>query len=145
MWNLSQHPLLQQAYDVCQAIEKCGASPELTDAVTKASDLLHALGRFMEGGVLSVEQEPKYDVRFGRLVNRATGVPIPHDEPIMIFRAKDVHARATVRRYVDLVEEGTAGSLHHKNVCFERYQQFVAFAERHPERMKKPDTERTGG
>jgi hypothetical protein len=93
---------------------------------------------------LSIEQEPKYTVdrTTGRIINRATGVAIPDDEPIMIFRAKDVHARATIRRYVDLVEEGTAGSQHHKNVCFERYQQFVAFSEQHPERMKKPDTDR---
>lgn len=32
-------PILDQIYDLCQAIEKCGASPELTDAVTKASAL----------------------------------------------------------------------------------------------------------
>ncbi|WP_422385893.1 hypothetical protein [Acinetobacter higginsii] len=32
-------PILDQIYDVCQAIEKCGASPELTEAVTKAGQL----------------------------------------------------------------------------------------------------------
>ncbi|MCM1958028.1 Gp49 family protein [Acinetobacter modestus] len=32
-------PILDQVYDLCQAIEKCGASPELTDAVTKAGAL----------------------------------------------------------------------------------------------------------
>ena len=32
-------PILDQIYDLCQAIEKCGASPELTDAVTKAGAL----------------------------------------------------------------------------------------------------------
>lgn len=44
MTDISRHPVLKQAYDVCQAIEKCGASPELTAAVTKASDLLQTLG-----------------------------------------------------------------------------------------------------
>lgn len=32
-------PILNQIYDLCLAIEKCGASPELTDAVTKAGAL----------------------------------------------------------------------------------------------------------
>ena len=32
-------PILNQIYDLCLAIEKCGASPELTDAVTRAGAL----------------------------------------------------------------------------------------------------------
>lgn len=32
-------PILDQIYDLCQSIEKCGASPELTEAVTKAGAL----------------------------------------------------------------------------------------------------------
>jgi hypothetical protein len=32
-------PILNQIYDVCQAIEKCGASPELTDAIRLAGEL----------------------------------------------------------------------------------------------------------
>lgn len=32
-------PILDQIYDLCLSIEKCGASPELTDAVTKAGAL----------------------------------------------------------------------------------------------------------
>lgn len=32
-------PILDQIYDLCLAIEKCGASPELIDAVTKADAL----------------------------------------------------------------------------------------------------------
>ncbi|MGC6389707.1 hypothetical protein ACMV8I_18880 [Ewingella sp. S1.OA.A_B6] len=48
MVNLSNNPLLQQAYDVIQAIEKCGASIELTAAVTKASALLTAIDEFIK-------------------------------------------------------------------------------------------------
>lgn len=47
MTNISRHPLLAQAYEVCQEIEKCGASPQLTAAVTKASALLHELDAFI--------------------------------------------------------------------------------------------------
>lgn len=45
MTNITRHPLLQQAYDVCQAIEQCGASVQLTHAVTKASALLAELDK----------------------------------------------------------------------------------------------------
>lgn len=47
MTDISRHPLLQQAIEVCWAIEKCGASVELTNAVTKASALLAALDKFI--------------------------------------------------------------------------------------------------
>lgn len=47
MTNITRHPLLQQAYDVCIAIEQCGASVELTNAVTKASSLMHDLDKFI--------------------------------------------------------------------------------------------------
>lgn len=51
MTDISRHPLLQQAFEVCQAIEACGASVELTDAVTKASALLAALDKFIPIGI----------------------------------------------------------------------------------------------
>ena len=47
MTDISRHPLLTQAFDVCQEIEKCGASPQLTAAVTKASALLRDLDAFI--------------------------------------------------------------------------------------------------
>lgn len=37
--NLYRHPILQAIYDVMQAIELCGASPELTEAVVLAGKL----------------------------------------------------------------------------------------------------------
>ena len=43
MTQLYKHPLLRQCYDVMQQIEVCGASVELTKAVTMAGDLLHAI------------------------------------------------------------------------------------------------------
>lgn len=35
----SEHPILQESLEVCWAIEKCGASVELTEASIKASNL----------------------------------------------------------------------------------------------------------
>lgn len=51
--NITRHPLLQQAYDVCQAIERCGASVPLTNAVTKASNLLADLDKFIPATPIS--------------------------------------------------------------------------------------------
>lgn len=45
--DLSSHPILQQAFDVIQAIEKCGASVELTNAVTKAGELMGAINELL--------------------------------------------------------------------------------------------------
>lgn len=36
-------PILDQIYDLCQAIEKCGASPELTNAVRLAGELRYPI------------------------------------------------------------------------------------------------------
>ena len=81
-------------------------------------------------------QDPKYDIEDGRLVNAATRVPIPEDEPIFILRAQDRRAAATLWEYwhdcVNLV---------HRNAVYKRLTAFRDFAERsHPERMKEPDT-----
>lgn len=43
MITLSAHPLYKQAYDVIQAIEKCGASAERTNAVTEAGKLMESV------------------------------------------------------------------------------------------------------
>lgn len=48
MTDINKHPLLKQAYEVCQAIEQCGASVELTNAVNKATALLIDLGGFIK-------------------------------------------------------------------------------------------------
>lgn len=43
MVDISKHHLLRQCYELCHAIEECGASPALTAAVTKCSALLNAI------------------------------------------------------------------------------------------------------
>lgn len=47
MTQIDRHPLINKAYDVCIAIEMCGASVELTSAVTKASALMLDLDKFI--------------------------------------------------------------------------------------------------
>lgn len=48
MVDISRHPILKQSVEVCYAIEKCGASPELTDAVTLASALVRSIDELLD-------------------------------------------------------------------------------------------------
>ena len=83
-------------------------------------------------------QEPKYyaDLRTGSIVNRASGEAIPDDEPIMIFRARDKHAREAIAYY-----QSRCKNTLHGEVIQRRFEAFDKFASDHPERMKEPDTD----
>lgn len=83
MTDISKHPLLQQAYDVIQAIEVCGASVYLTDAVTKASALLAALDKFVStpvGGESQVKVNRENINSATQLIHALSGVAgLPQD------------------------------------------------------------------
>lgn len=86
------------------------------------------------------DQEPKYQFEMGRAINRASGDAIPLDEPIMLFRARDLRAVAMIRNYLSLVRRGPQD---HINAVRERLDAFEAFAREHPDRMKISDTDPT--
>lgn len=46
--NLSHHSLLMEAYEVCRAIEECGASEKLTNAASKASELMQGIANVVD-------------------------------------------------------------------------------------------------
>ncbi len=89
-------------------------------------------------------QEPKYQAvmtrgdngRESRLINRATGEAIPDDEPVFIFRARDVHAIDALKLYKAQCEDEQ-----HRDVVEERISDFRRFAVQHADRMKEPDSE----
>lgn len=85
---------------------------------------------------LKQAQEPKYTTgtKDGRLVNRATGKPIPDDEPVFVLRAQDIRALAALRYYLVSCSE-----VDHINAVQVRIKDFEAFAAAHPDRMKEPD------
>lgn len=80
-------------------------------------------------------QEPKYDAINGQIVNRATGNPIPDDEPIFILRAKDIRAVGALKRYQQFCTD-----TEHRAVVGKRIVDFESFARTHYDRMKEPDT-----
>jgi hypothetical protein len=55
--QLDKHPILWQAYNVCQAIEECGASDKLTQAVIKASDLRNEIEKLVDR-IAELERKP---------------------------------------------------------------------------------------
>ena len=80
-------------------------------------------------------QEPKYGIRNGQIVNRESGAPIPDDEPIFVFRAKDRLAVRILTGYFSAIEDPE-----HARAVAARLEDFKRFAKEHPERMKDPDT-----
>lgn len=80
-------------------------------------------------------QEPKYDFQNGRIINRASGEVIPEDEPTFTFRARDRHALAALIEYHDRVDPSQ------QEAVLLRIHQFNEFREKHPDRMKNPDTD----
>ena len=87
-------------------------------------------------------QEPKYmivdehgvELPNAQLANRKTGGVIPEDEPVMIFRAKDI--RTTQMQFLYLE---TCMNTFHKQAVMARRNQFLAFQASHPYRIEEPD------
>lgn len=85
-------------------------------------------------------QEPKYTVSdLGRLVNRLTGVPIPDEEPVFVFRAKDLWALGALQAYRRQLIASSCDPDHIK-VVDDRIRDFEAFAEGFPDRMRAPNS-----
>lgn len=84
---------------------------------------------------LSIQQEPKYTVNGSAIVNRASGEPIPADEPVFIFRARDKHACSIIGEYAQFCDNPE-----HREAVNQRFIEFGEFADRHPDRMREPDT-----
>lgn len=57
MTDIEKHPVLRQIYELCHAIEACGASPELTNAVTKASALFAPVEALIDNQATAGEED----------------------------------------------------------------------------------------
>jgi hypothetical protein len=89
-------------------------------------------------------QDPKYDITVNVntdgqitdafLINAGTGIGIPVDEPLFIFRAKDKLAAATINYYADSLQSETFIA-----IVKSRVVDFINFAKNYPKRMKNPD------
>ena len=85
--------------------------------------------------------DPKYGIMIQSdgpvIVKTATGEPIPPDEPMILFRARDRHAALMLRYYLDLCRQDECTDFHIRGIN-NRIDAFEQFAEEHGERMKQP-------
>lgn len=79
-------------------------------------------------------KERKYEIRDGKLVKRATGVPVPEDVPLFIFLASDRKALAALLAYSLVLDD-----LEHRGNVMKSVNDFRKFLENHPDRVKEPD------
>lgn len=89
---------------------------------------------------MNAYQEPKYEIRGDKLVNRQSGEAIPEDEPIIVFRARDKHAAELLVIYARMCQDPQ-----HQEAARRRAAQFSNWASIHPDRMKEPDTKMDEG
>lgn len=82
--------------------------------------------------------DPKYIT--GPIINSATGEAIPADEPVFLLRGRDEEALKVLEFYSELIAEHEDNGDHAEAVR-RRIEDFYAFKETHPERMKRPDTD----
>jgi Restriction alleviation protein Lar len=116
-------------------------SGDFKAAIRQAAELLSVPGAVLPGAQhgLPEGQEPKYTVNGRAIVNRASNEEIPHDEPVFILRARDVHAMYALRSYLLRLPAGSE----HRRAVEARCMDFFNFKAAHLDRMKEPDSQRS--
>jgi len=87
---------------------------------------------------MKLSQERKYDSIDGKIVNRSTGKPIPDDEPIMIFRAKDRKTIGMLIAYAAMCEDEN-----HIEVIKGKLDDFIEWQENNQDIVKEPDSDKS--
>lgn len=77
--------------------------------------------------------ERKYKIAGNQLVKKSNEQPIPEDEPLFIFRAKDRKALAALVAYNMILD-----NLDQKEAVMKSINDFRNFQEGHPELMSEP-------
>lgn len=78
-------------------------------------------------------EDRKFTYVDGQYVNRVSGIPIPDDEPIIIFRARDRHTVAVLEFYKSLVSDE-----HHIEGINDRIEEFSSYQSNNPDLVKEP-------
>ena len=87
-----------------------------------------------------ITQEPKYEAKNNKIINRATGEPIPDDEPIFILRGKDDFAIDALLAYLQRIRLGGCDDEHILAVV-NRLKDFYRFVLDKSSRFEIQDTE----
>ena len=81
-----------------------------------------------------------YDGKYGRVTTEHGD--IPDDEPVIVFRARDVRSRGVLAHYYRLCEEG-GSPIRHLRMVAQALVNFTSWQEANPEKVKEPDSERS--
>jgi hypothetical protein len=81
--------------------------------------------------------DPKYHIENETIIKTTNGVPIPDDEPLILFRARDRLAIPLLRIYRELCEMDGCTQCQ-IDACSMRIHDFQAFRDSHPEAIKQP-------
>lgn len=77
--------------------------------------------------------ERKYEIKDNKIVKRSNQVPIPDEEPLFIFRAKDRKALAALVAYNMVLD-----NLDQKEAVTKSINDFRQFQEKNPDKMAEP-------
>ena len=78
----------------------------------------------------------KYHIEGEMILNTKTREPIPLDEPLFLFRARDHHALGTIEDYEGRCKQDCGPE--HMDGIDEQIRRFADFRRANPERMKEP-------
>jgi len=78
-------------------------------------------------------EDRKFKFEDGRFINRVSGEAIPDDEPVILFRARDAHVMSVLGFYWEMIADE-----HHKRAVVDRIEEFSAYREANPDRIKEP-------
>lgn len=85
--------------------------------------------------------DPKFHIaKIGNrleIIKTTNGEVIPEDEPLMLLRARDTHAIATLMVYQDFCRLDSCTDFHMADIE-DRITAFRKFRSEHPEQMKQP-------
>lgn len=81
-----------------------------------------------------------YDRKYGKVTTEHGN--IPDDEPVIVFRARDVRTRGVLAHYLKLCEQG-GSPVRHLRLVAEQLARFTRWQEENPDRVKEPDSERS--
>jgi hypothetical protein len=81
--------------------------------------------------------DPKYHIENETIVKTLTGEPVPDDEPLILFRARDRLALPMLRIY-KVLSQMDGCSEYHMNGVNTMINVFLDFSIKHPDRMKQP-------
>lgn len=81
--------------------------------------------------------DTKYHIENDTIVKTGNGVPIPEDEPLILFRAKDRLALPMLYAYREICAADRCTDFHMRGLN-ELITRFEEFRVAHPERMKQP-------